>query len=104
MSNYCVVWQRQLLHKLLIISSVGICSKPMAILLYDDFYVCVFAMFVLACHRGLLEGYYFFIDLYMCEKLRSLMNWRREAETWDVKGKRTKGDERKGRKVRSCVE
>lgn len=45
---------------MLIISSVEICSKPMAILLYDDFYVCVFAMFVLACHSGLLEGYYFF--------------------------------------------
>lgn len=33
----------------------------MAILLYDDFLcVCVFfAMFVLACHSGFLEGYYF---------------------------------------------
>lgn len=31
----------------------------MAILLYDDFCVYVFAMFVLACHSGFLEGYYF---------------------------------------------
>lgn len=51
--------------KMLIISYVEICSKPMAILLYDDFFffvcvcVCVFAMFVLACHSGFLEGYYF---------------------------------------------
>ncbi len=44
---------------MLIISYLEICSKPMAILLYDDFCVCVFAMFVLACHSGFLEGYYF---------------------------------------------
>lgn len=62
------------------------------------FYVCVFAMFVLACHRGLLEGYYFFIDLYMFERLRSLKNWQREAETGDVEGKRMKGDEKERRK------
>lgn len=29
-------------YKMLIISYVEICSKPMAILLYDDFFVCVF--------------------------------------------------------------
>lgn len=45
---------------MLIISYVEICSKPMAILLYDDFCLCVFfAMFVLACHSGFLEGHYF---------------------------------------------
>lgn len=39
--------------------------------------VCVFAMFVLACHSGFLEGYYFsmmILYVYLCEKLRSL-NW-----------------------------
>lgn len=44
---------------IIIISHVEICSKPMAILLYDDLCVCVFAMFVLACHSGFLEGFYF---------------------------------------------
>lgn len=44
---------------IIVISHVEICSKPMAILLYDDFCVCVFAMFVLACHSGFLEGFYF---------------------------------------------
>lgn len=62
MSN-CVVWQLLLLYKMLIISYVEICSKPMAILLYDDFSVCVCvffsAMFVPAYHSGFLEGYYF---------------------------------------------
>lgn len=43
---------------MLIIRYVEICSKPMAILLYD-FCVCVFTMSVLACHSGSLEGYYF---------------------------------------------
>lgn len=43
---------------MLIISYVEICSKPSAILLYN--FVCVyFAMFVLACHGGFSEGYYF---------------------------------------------
>lgn len=34
-------------------------------------------MFVLACHSGFLEGYYFsmmILYVYLCEKLRSL-NW-----------------------------
>lgn len=53
-----VMWQRWLLYKMLIISYVEICSKPMAILLYDDFCVCVF-FFCHACHSGFLEGYYF---------------------------------------------
>lgn len=57
--------------KRLIISCVEICSKPMAILMYDDLCVCVrvrvyvcftyiFAMFVLARRRGYLGGTLFF--------------------------------------------
>lgn len=59
--------------KRLIISCVEICSKPMAILMYDDLCVCVcaracicvcftyiFAMFVLARRRGYLGGILFF--------------------------------------------
>lgn len=53
-------------YKMLIISYVEKCSKPMAILLYDDiFCVCVFAMFVLACHSGFLEGYYFSMMIFV---------------------------------------
>lgn len=57
--------------KRLIISCVEICSKPMAILMYDDLCVCacvrvyvcftyIFAMFVLARRRGYLGGTLFF--------------------------------------------
>lgn len=50
MSN-CVVWQLLLLYKMLIISYVEICSKPMAILLYDDFSVCVCVFSLLCLYR-----------------------------------------------------
>lgn len=53
---------KMLIIIIIVISHVEICSKPMAILLYDDFRVCVFALFVLACHSGFLEGFLFFYD------------------------------------------
>lgn len=47
--------------KMLIISRVEICSKPMAILLYDDFYVCLSRLVVVVCWRDII----FLTDLYV---------------------------------------
>lgn len=75
---------------MLIISYVEICSKPMAILLYDDFFcACVFSpCLYLACHSGFLEGYYFSMMIFvcLCEKLRSLLYLAGWADPQDVKG------------------
>ena len=65
--------------KMLIISYVEICSKPMAILLYDDFFfvcVCVFATFLLACHSEFLEGYYFSMMICMLCRVKKTKNLR----------------------------
>lgn len=89
-------------YEMLIISGVEICSKPMAILLYDDDFcvrVCLLflffisVMFVPACHGGSLEGRYFSMMICLCE--RSLLNWR------DVKRIKEKdGDEEETRRLR----
>lgn len=97
--------------QILIISYVEICSKPMAILLYDDFYVCVFAMFVLACHSGFFWRDFIFLWWFvcrLCEKLRSLLNWLGGKIHSMVKEKGKVGkiwkdqDEEEIRRLRSC--
>lgn len=79
-----IVWQRWLLYKMLIISYVEICSKPMAILLYDDFLCvcvcflpCLYWLVIVDSWRDIIFLWWF-VCYVVCEKkkLRSLPNWQ----------------------------
>lgn len=110
MSNYyCAVWQRWLLYKMLIIiiiiiSYVEICSKPMAILLYDDFWYvcflpCLLWLVIVDSWRDIIFLWWFVCYLCGQIKVTSVL-----AEGANVKGECGKkdGDEEETRRLRRC--